>query len=243
MFKRLSTDTVNTILIIGFILLLIEIAFFNGGLIFSVFFSGLLTYIGWKSYGRLWAKIFFWVGTISLMIAILNMIAVRFLLLAGIVLFFMNYYRSKNDPERITPQLFPEEESMDQEPLIKVDPLFRLKFFGDQKTSESVYQWRDINIHGGYGNRIIDLSNTVLPDEAIISIRHFVGNIEIYIPYEVEVSILHSSIIGRANILGNEQVKLLNQSFLYQTENYERNKPRVKIITSILSGNIEVKRI
>jgi lia operon protein LiaF len=162
MFKSLSTDIVNKILIIGVLLVIIEIAFFNGGLIFSVFFSGLLIYIGWKKYPRLWAKIFFWMGAISLVITILNMMAVRFILVAGIVLFFINYYRSKKDRERITPQFFPEAESMDQEPLMKVDPLFRLQFFGDQKTSESVYQWRDINIHGGYGNRMIDLSNTVL---------------------------------------------------------------------------------
>jgi len=239
MFQRLPTDMVNMILITGIILLVIEVTFFHGGLIFSVFFFSFLIYIGWKRYHRFWAKCFFWIGVISLAITILNMMAVRFIILVGMVLFIIHYYRSKRDPERITPHFT----TGTQEPLIKVTPFFRGQLFGDQKTSESVYQWQDINIQGGFGNRIIDLSNTVLPDEAIISIRHLVGNIEIYIPYEVEVSILHSSIMGRAHILGHQEVRLFNQSFHYQTENYQENKPRVKIITSMVSGDIEVKRI
>jgi len=242
MFNRLSTDLVNMILIMGAILLVIEIAFFHGGFIFSLFFLGLITYFGWKKYHRFWAKIIFWIGAIGLVITILNMMAVRFILVAAIILFLVNYYRLSKNPERITPQ-FQETNTADSEPLFKMKPLFHWPFFGDQKTTESVYSWQDINIHGGYGNRIIDLSNTVLPNEAIISIRHFVGNIEIYVPYEVEVSILHNSLMGRAQIFGHQQIKVFNQSFLYQTEQFHQNKPRVRIITSILSGDLEVKRI
>jgi len=226
-------------LIMGVILLCIEITFFHGGLIFSVFVSSFLIYIGWKRYRRFWAKIFFWIGVITLSITILNMMAVRLILLVVMVLFFVHFFRSKQDPERIAPHFTAGE----QEPMMKVTPFFRGQLFGDQKTSETAYSWQDMNIQGGFGNRIIDLSHTVLPDEAIISIRHLVGNIEIYIPYEVEVSILHSSMMGRAHILGHQEVRLFNQSFHFQTENYQKNKPRVKIITSMVSGDIEVKRI
>lgn len=115
--------------------------------------------------------------------------------------------------------------------------------FGDQSTTEHAYYWQDINIHGAFGDRVIDLSNTVLPeDTAVISIRHLIGNIEIHVPYEVGVSIHHSSIFGRAHILG-EHRNLMNQSLSYQTEGYTATYPRVKIITSLLSGDIEVKRI
>ncbi|WP_164668180.1 cell wall-active antibiotics response protein LiaF [Virgibacillus doumboii] len=242
MFQRLSTDTFNWILIIGVILFVIEIAFFHGGMIVSALFSGFMIYIGWKKFTHLWGKILFWLGVVGLIFAILNMLAVRFLILAAIVIFLINYSKSKQEAERIHPELPREVINMD--PVTQVKPLFDHKIFGDQNTSDTAYQWRDINIHGAFGDRVIDLSNTVLPnDTAVISIRHMVGNIVVYIPYEVEVSVHHSSIFGRAHILGEQNWKLINQSLLYQTKNYDTAFPRVKIVTSVISGDIEVKRI
>ena len=64
MFKRLSTDTINWIIIIGVILFVIEIAFFHGGIIGTAIFTGFLIYIGWKDYSTLFVKISFWVGLV-----------------------------------------------------------------------------------------------------------------------------------------------------------------------------------
>ncbi|OZU88714.1 hypothetical protein CIL03_10525 [Virgibacillus indicus] len=243
MFKRLNTDTLNWILIIGVILFIIELTFFHGGMIASALFSGVFIYVGWKKFNRLWGKIVFWLGVVGAVFAILNMLAVRFLIIAAIVLFIVNYSKSKKEAEMITPGL-PNAQEIITDPVMKVKPLFDHRIFNDQKTEDIAYQWRDVNIHGAFGDRVIDLSNTVLPnDTAVISIRHLVGNIEIYVPYEVEVSIHHSSIFGRAHILGEHNLKLMNQSLIYQTENYDKAMPRVKIITSLLSGDIEVKRI
>lgn len=243
MFRRLSTDTFNWILIIGVILFIIEIVFFGGGMIISALFCGLFMYVGWKKFYRLWGKIFFWIGVIGLAFAVFNMMAVRFLIVAFIILFIVDYSRSKKEADRIQPELITDTDHA-QEKIIKTKPLFKPKLFGNQQTKDQPYPWSDINIHGVYGDRIIDLSNTVLPDDtAIISIRHIVGNIEIYVPYEVEVSIHHSYMFGRAYIFGTHYGKLMNQSLLYKTEKYDSDYPRVKIVTSLLSGNIEVKRI
>ncbi|MGY0693315.1 cell wall-active antibiotics response protein LiaF [Virgibacillus sp. FSP13] len=243
MFHRLSTDTLNWIMIVGVILFIVEIAFFHGGMIFSALFFSFLIYIGWKNFFRLWGKCFFWIGVIGLVFSVLNMLAVRFLLIAGIILFILDYSKSKKESERIVPSISGQHAS-NPEALIQLEPLFDHRAFGDQKTAEHAYYWNDINIHGAFGDRVIDLSNTVLPDDtAVISIRHLVGNIEIYIPYEVEVSIHHSSIFGRAHILGEHHWHLMNQTLSYKTESYDTTYPRVKIITSLLSGDIEVKRI
>ncbi|MUK89959.1 hypothetical protein GMD78_16430 [Ornithinibacillus sp. L9] len=244
MFERLKTDTYNWILIIGLILFIVEIVFFHGGMIISSLFSGLFTYIGWKNFSRLWGKILFWISVISLVFSILNMLAVRFLVIVAIVLFIMNYLKKTQDAEIVKPNILTHQEVI-VDPLIKREPLFDHKLFNDQETENTSYQWRDINIHGGFGDRIIDLSNTVLPnDTAVISIRHFIGNIEVFVPYEVEVSIHHSAVFGRAHIFGEGQTKLMNESLLYQTEKYDTTKlSRVKIVTSIFSGDIEVKRI
>ncbi|WP_077327936.1 cell wall-active antibiotics response protein LiaF [Virgibacillus siamensis] len=243
MFHRLSTDTLNWIFIIGVILFVIEIAFFHGGMIVSALFSGFFIYIGWKHFTKLWGKIFFWLGLISLVFSVLNMLAVRFLIVAAIVLFLVNYSKSKQESDIIKPSL-PGPDIVNEQPTVQITPLFGHKLFGDQQTTDTVYQWRDVNIHGAFGDRTIDLSNTVLPnDTAVISIRHVLGNITIFVPYEVEVSIHHSAVFGRAHILGNHHRKLMNQSLFYQTEQYDHASSRVKIVTSQFSGDIEVKRI
>ncbi|WP_181347654.1 cell wall-active antibiotics response protein LiaF [Thalassobacillus sp. CUG 92003] len=239
MFQRMSTDTLNMIIIIGVILLVVEVAFFNGGLIFSVMFSGLMIYFGLKRYHRFWGKVLFWIGAVSLFFTVLNMIAVRFVLIALVVMFLLSYQRSKTNPDHIKPDI-----TEPSEAVIPQDPLFRQKFFGDQKTDSMPYKWNDINIHGGFGDRVIDLSNTVLPDdEAVISIRHMIGNIEILVPYEVEVSVHHSALLGRVRIFHHQKERLFNQLVSYKTEHYATEKPRVKIVTSMVSGDIEVKRI
>ncbi|HLR03653.1 MAG TPA: cell wall-active antibiotics response protein LiaF [Virgibacillus sp.] len=244
MFRGLSTDTLNWIIIIGVILFIVEIAFFHGGMIVSALLCAVLIYVGWKNYTQLWGKIIFWLGIVGLILSILNMLAVRFLIVAAIVLFLMNYYKSKQEKEDVAPDLQGDGKVI-TDPVVNVEPLFTHKIFGDQKTDGMAYQWRDVNIHGVFGDRVIDLSNTVLPDDtAIISIRHIIGDIEIYIPYEVEVSIHHSSIFGRAHIFGEHHWNLFNQTFHYQTLDYDQTKrPRIKIITSLFSGNIEVRRI
>src|SRR5699024_4890843 len=106
------------------------------------------------------------------------------------------------------------------------------------------YAERYINIFGGIGERNIYLSNAILEDDTVvISIRHGVGNITIYIPYDSEFSIIHRAVFGRAYILQVQQAELFNQQLNYQTIYYAKRKTRVKIVTSLISGNIEVKRI
>ncbi|WP_026907304.1 cell wall-active antibiotics response protein LiaF [Paucisalibacillus globulus] len=241
MFKKLKTDTLNWIVIIGVILLIFEIIFHFGGAIIPALFSALFAYIGWKNFQHLWGKVLFWIFLVFFVFSILNLWAVRFLIVVVIVLWLKDYYESKNS-KHLEPNL--PHNVINDEKVIKVKPLFENTFFDDLQTEDTAYQWRDVNIHGAFGDRVIDLSNTVIPNEtAVISIRHLVGNIEIYVPYEVEVSIHHSSVFGRAYIFDEKDTNLINKSLLYQTENYDTTYPRVKIITSLFSGDIEVKRI
>jgi len=244
MFNRLSTNTINWILVIGVILLLVEIAFFKGGMIFFAAISGLAMYMGWKHFYKLTGKVFFWLGAAGVFLAVLNMLAVRFLIIAGIILFLLDFNKSKKFKAHLQPES-PLQTGDAGEKIVQVEPLFENRFFGEERTDDRVYRWRDINIHSLYGDKIIDLGNTILPDDvAVISIRQLIGNIEIYVPYEVEVSIHHSSIFGRASVFGDYNGNLMNKSLHYETEGYSRNMlPRVKIITSLISGDIEVKRI
>lgn len=244
MLKKISTDTINWIVIIGVILLIVEIAFFDGGPIGSAIFFGILIFIGKSNYTKMWGKVLFWFGLIGLIFAIINMIAVKFLIIALLVLLLIDYMKSKQNPIHLEPTIYIDGNSEEKEPTIRLHPLFRQILYGDEATPHTAYEWNDINVHGGIGDRIIDLSNTVLPnDTAVISIRHLVGNIVIYVPYEVEIMVHHSAIFGRAYVLNKYHPQLINQVLSYKTENYDHTYPRIKIITSIISGNIEVRRI
>jgi len=241
MFRRLSTDTLNLILLIGAVLLVLEIVFFNGGILLVSISFAFLMYVGWRNLDKTWGLLSFWSGAIALFIAIMNTMAVKFLIFAAIVLFIMDYQRNRKHPEFLEPNL--EKQTAQKEKLIKITPLFNHRFFGPERTAEPVYEWHDVNIYSVYGNKKIDLTRTVLPnDTAIIAIRQLIGDIEIHVPYEVEVSIHHSSVFGRAHIFGDHHGRLMNQALYYQTENYQTSGPRVKIITSLFSGDIEVKR-
>ncbi|MFC0522862.1 cell wall-active antibiotics response protein LiaF [Pontibacillus salicampi] len=241
MFSKISTNTINWIIIIGVALLGIEIAFFNGELIFSLLFASILAYIGRRYYYKTYGKVLFWIGIIMLAITVMNMIAVRFLIIVGFALFLQHHYKSKQGPVKWDVSF--EEAHSEAEALFQTEPLIPQKLLGDHITSEIGYEWHDITIHGGVGDRVLDLSNTVLPEDSFIAIRHFIGNIEIYVPYEIEISIHHSSLFGRANILGQYHMNIMNQQLSYHTADYYTTKPRVKIMTSLLSGDIEVKRI
>ncbi len=244
MINRITTPALNMILLIGLSLIVIDVIFFNGGLIFSLLFSFFMIFIGKRKYDRLYGKFLFWLGIISLIISFLSLFVVKLFLVGVFIYIAYKYYEAKKDPDRIKPRINLEKKPAHELPLVKVEPLFKQSIFGDQHTEERSYEWHDINIHGGFGDRTIDLSNTVLPEsEAVISIRHFAGKILIYVPYEVEVSIYHSSLFGRAHIFNEHHLKLMNHTISYHTAEYFTQKPQVKIITSIFSGDLEVRRI
>ncbi|WP_152658238.1 cell wall-active antibiotics response protein LiaF [Oceanobacillus sp. CFH 90083] len=244
MFKQLSTKNLNWIWITVAVLLVVEIAFFHGGSLISAFISGFFVYFSWKRLNALGWKIVFAIAAISFLLSMFNLLAVRFLIVVIIVILILNYSKSTKNPSKEKPELPNKSGLHSEDPLIKIDNLFDERMFDDARTEETAYQWKDVNMHGIYGDRVIDLSNTVLPyDTAVISIRHLIGNIEIYVPYEVEVSIHHSSMFGRASILGENHNRLMNKSLHYETKDYSTAHQRVKIVTSLFSGDIEVKRV
>lgn len=234
----------NWFFLIGVAVLLLEILFFNGGLIAAIAIA-----IGCIYYGRKWSKRTFgkgllWFGWIWLVITVLNMMTFKYFLIAIILYLIIEYYQSRKNPHYIKPEITEVEHSDSLEPLLKRKSLFENKFFSNQKTPDHVYEWNDINIQVGVGNTTIDLSNTVLSkEEAVISIRHFIGNVQILVPYEVGVTVNHSVLVGSVNILQQEGSKLKNETVIFQTPDYEQSDHKVKIITSMLVGDLEVKRL
>src|SRR5699024_6289663 len=167
MFNRISTETMNWILIIGIILLILEVTFFRAGLIITAVIMFAIAFWGWKTYKTTLGKVLFWIGSISIIIIFLNMNAVRFILLVGIVLFLMDYYKTGRT-SYLKPEHHEDNVIYPEEPIVQMNPLFKQSIYGNKQTKESAYEWRDINIQGAIGNRKIDLSNAVINDDSAI---------------------------------------------------------------------------
>lgn len=244
MFKNKKNDYIGWVAFIGIVILLMEILFFNRGLIFSLFIAGGMIYLGRKYTGKKRGKILFFVGIVFFVLSLLNMLTFKFLLFAILLHFFIQFLNSKKHPRKISPFFTEPEKTHQEEPLIKTKPLFENIFLGQQKTPPNVYEWNDVNIQAGIGDTVIDLSLTILPKgETVIFIRNLIGNIHILIPYETEVCVHHSSIAGTVAVLGVREPRIFNQVFQLKTPGYDAAEQKVKILTSLIVGNIEVSRI
>ena len=245
MFNNFKSDYISWIVLIGLVLLLLEVSFFNEGLIFSLLASGAMVYFGRSLMPRMTGKILFWAGLFFFLSSVFSMMTFRFFLLAALIYIVYQYGKSKKKPEVIVPILEePASAEAPKETVVQKQPLFENRMFGHQATPPHPYEWNDVNIQTGIGDTVIDLSLTVLPKgETVIFIRNLIGNIKVFVPYDLEVVVRHSSLLGSTEVLEHEEDKVLNQSLYIQTPGYEMAEQKVKIFTSSVVGNLEVKRI
>ncbi|MFL6561140.1 MAG: cell wall-active antibiotics response protein, partial [Bacillus sp. (in: firmicutes)] len=105
MFKNTKNDYIGWLVIIGAIILVMEILFFNSGLIFSLFISGGMIYLGRKRSRKKKGKILFIGGIIFLVLSLLNMMTFKFLLVAILLHFFIQFLNAKKQPKKISPEI------------------------------------------------------------------------------------------------------------------------------------------
>lgn len=245
MFHKFKSDYLNWIILIGGFFLLLDVFFFNRGLIFSLFVATGMIYLGKKRMPKKSGKLLFWMGLFFLIVNIMNMMTFRLLIMALLLILIIQYANKKKEDTTIKPTILePAEKVHPTETIVKEQALFQNHLFGQQQTPEHVYEWEDINIQTGIGDTIIDLSNTVLPKgESTIFIRNLIGKITILIPYDIEISAQHSALFGSVQILNVSKPSSINRSIKVQTADYEEAAQKVKIFTSMIVGDIEVKRI
>lgn len=234
------------ILLIGAFFLLLDVFFFNRGLIFSLIVVTGMIYFGRRWMPKRTGKFLYWAGLFFLVINAFNMLSIRFFLVALLCVLIVQYGSRKQNPTTIRPIITRSsgEVHKESETIIKGQPLLQNFFFGGQKTPNHVYEWNDVNIQGGMGDTVIDLSYTVLPkDETIIFIRNIMGKVTILIPYDVEISVNHSAFYGSAKILDFYESPYMNRRVKVETANYEQTVQKVRVFTSMIIGDIEVKRV
>ncbi|MBM7570549.1 cell wall-active antibiotics response protein LiaF [Aquibacillus albus] len=242
MINKANIGIVDILLLGTMLLFLVELLFLNTGLlIFSVIFI-LLVYFGKKTYYRPRGKFMFWVGAFFLAVTVMNTIAFKVLLMVGVIYFVYKWYKSKQDPAYYAPQ-FTEHEPDEPEKIVRKKVVFTNNWFGEQKTPPRAYEWQDVNIQTAVGDVIIDLNYTVIPkSEPVVVIRNLVGNVQIRVPYDVEVSVHHSVMFGTVKILDHVEPNVWNKVLHLETPNYSDTNQKVKIFTSMVVGKIEVIR-
>ncbi|QKS71867.1 cell wall-active antibiotics response protein [Paenalkalicoccus suaedae] len=240
MIRRIQTNTFNRILLIALALLALEVVISGGGFLVGIGIFAFVIFLGWKNYDSSFGKVVFWIGLLAQVLLFLSLFAVQFFIVAMLIVFFWQFRKRRKEPELVKPYYKNPEDSKHR--LIEVRPLMEQRFIGSDRTSDAAYEWRDINIQGAVGDKVIDLSNTVVAYDAIVSVRHFLGNITIYVPYDVDVSIHTSLFFGKVTIFDELDRKLLNESVHYKTEGYADATQRIKIVLSSVSGDVEVRR-
>lgn len=238
MFNLFNKKPIPYIILLILVIFLIEFIFLDSKHIVWTLICGGVSLIAWNYYYRQEYRILFWLGILGVGINLLETIFFR-VLLAIPVIWFVIYYFQKIREDKSEPTLL----QFGEEVLEESEVLFSNQWFGKQEIGNQPYRWQDINIQKLFGETVIDLRQTVLPKgEPVILLRNLAGKIKIIVPYDVELSIHHSVLIGSVDIFGYGDDQVVNRVIHYQTENYQKAPQRVKVYTTILAGKIEVSR-
>ncbi|MBC1520630.1 cell wall-active antibiotics response protein LiaF [Listeria aquatica] len=159
----------------------------------------------------------------------------------GIVIFgifaIFHYINRKRAPELLMV------ETKEPGKIDRVNHFIKNQWFGNQRVLDVVYEWEDINIQTGIGDTIIDLGNTVLPTgESVIMIRSISGKIRLLVPFDLGICLEHSAIFGKLQY-DKKTTSVQNDSIKLYSDNYETAARKVKIVTSVVLGDLEVIRL
>lgn len=114
---------------------------------------------------------------------------------------------------------------------------------GDFLLHNHRFELEDLVVNNGIGDVKIDLSKAIIsPGETILDVRGWVGDVHIYVPYDLDVSISAKLGIGDLNVLGHEQSGL-TRTFSTQSTEFELAPKRVRIILSLGIGDIDVRYV
>lgn len=209
----------------------------------ALVFSIVMITIGWhyRSKGkRKRGTILFLIGAFICVVNIFSSAAFQLLLAAGIIYIGYELWQSRRNPAVVQLET---KGSASSGAVVYCKPFLKNIFVGNYRVMDQVYELQDINIRYGVGDVKIDLTTAMIPEgETVVVIHGLIGNIRLYVPYDIELAINHSMLFGHVSLRGQEQ-KGWNQNVIFQTEQYREAPRRVKIISSLLIGDTEVRYV
>ncbi|WP_079908812.1 cell wall-active antibiotics response protein LiaF [Paenibacillus sp. 32352] len=98
-----------------------------------------------------------------------------------------------------------------------------------------------VRIDRGMGDVRLDLSSAIIPKgEHRVLVERWVGSIVVYVPPDVEVSVVGKAGAGSMDVLGSKSTRF-NRCVEYQSEKYSQSGTRLHIVVTTMAGDVAVK--
>ncbi|SDI75167.1 cell wall-active antibiotics response protein LiaF [Alteribacillus bidgolensis] len=124
-----------------------------------------------------------------------------------------------------------------------VTPSYKNMFIGDYKLMKRRFALQDMNVKYGIGDISIDFSKAIIDEgETVIVLHGGIGDVDLYVPYELDISVQASATIGDMNILGQRE-EGLNKQLTINTDYYKEADRKIKVIISVIIGDIDVRYV
>lgn len=121
------------------------------------------------------------------------------------------------------------------------DTKIRRSLIGEYHLLNQRFELEDLTISHGIGDVKIDLTKAIISEgETVIVINGWIGDIDIYVPYDLDVAVHANVTIGDLEVLGDRQSGI-SRSLMTKTETYTTSSKKVKLVLSLLIGDIDVR--
>lgn len=119
----------------------------------------------------------------------------------------------------------------------------RSSLIGDFHLTSGRFELSQLHVWHGIGDVIIDLSRAMLvQEEAVLIVEGWVGDVTIYVPVDLPVSVSAEVSVGDLEVLGHRQGGI-SRSLMMRSDHYENGMNKVNLHISLLVGDIKVKYI
>lgn len=118
----------------------------------------------------------------------------------------------------------------------------RKAFIGEVHYTER-FELKDLSIQQAIGDVKIDLTKAIVQEgETVIIINGWVGDIDIYVPYDLPVIVDASVFFGELEIFDKHETGM-NRHITIKSTQYDEAAKKVKIILSLFVGDIDVRHL
>lgn len=114
---------------------------------------------------------------------------------------------------------------------------------GEVRFTSTPFELTDMQIWNGVGDVRIDLTNAIIPEgETLIIVENVIGDVQIYMPEDLEYTIQSYVLIGDSSILQSKKGGF-NQTTLLRSTDYQSGVRKVKFVLSCAVGSVKVREI
>lgn len=122
-------------------------------------------------------------------------------------------------------------------------PPFRNFLIGDLHLINQQFELTDLNLSFGIGDIKIDLTKAIIPEgETTLVVSGLLGDVDLYIPYDLDISVSTTIITGNIEVLGQKKAGV-NCQIALETAGYKEATRKVKISVSLLAGDLDVRHL